>query len=96
MILLSVPWGRRCFNNRLPLFVYKNSAPTAEVFFYVFPSYFWLLFRIQEVQAWIRTPLTSIVWRLTCCFRFVAMFEWLRVTEFIAPRPQFAQTRAIE
>lgn len=32
---------------------------------------------------------------MTCCFRFVAILEWLRLTAFIAPRPQTEQILAI-
>lgn len=43
-----------------------------------------------------RVPLMISVWMLRCCLFAVAMFEWLRVFEFRAPRPQMEQVRAIE
>lgn len=51
---------------------------------------------MQFEQAFTRWPLTANVCRLTCCLRLEAILEWLRVTLFIAPRPQTVHTRAIE
>ncbi len=52
--------------------------------------------RMQEVHADTRAPFSIKVWTLMCCFFAVAMFEWLRLFEFIAPRPQREHVRAIE
>lgn len=50
---------------------------------------------MQFVHSRSRTPAIRFHCKFTICRRLVAMFEWLRCTACMGPRPHFSQIRAI-